>query len=631
MKSKFILIFSLVGFLLLNLFSAQLGIDAYTRQVLIFIGINIVLASGFNLVIGHTGQFSLGHAGFMAIGAYASAAFSLFVSKDLLLQTGNPFFLEHGLFLLALIAGGLAAALAGLLVGIPCLRLRGDYLAIVTLGFGEIIRVIFQNMETLGGPRGLAGIPRMTDLFWVFGCASVTIYVVHALIRSVYGRGFLCTRDDEIAAEAMGVNTTKYKVLAFVLSAFFVGIGGALYAHSVRFITPEAFSFQKSVEILVMVIFGGLGNLAGGVFAAIFLTWLNEILRDVQEWRMVFYALLLIIIMILRPGGLLGTPAEVRRLLRKVGIMRPDTREADTQPLPVPTPSDSFSPDSPTSDPSTALPEPTDLPATALPAEPLLELREVTVRFGGLTAVHKVNLEVGNGELIGLIGPNGAGKTTAFNLITGVYKPSSGSVYFAGKKISGKRPYHITGRGIARTFQNIRLFSSLTVYENIRAACQIHLRHGISHALWRGRAFRREEARVQAIAEELLGIFGLQHLHDQECTSLSYGDQRRLEIVRALATRPRLLLLDEPAAGMNPTEKEELMRLIRFTQQRFQLSVLLVEHDMQVVMGICKRIYVLDHGLCIAQGSPHEIRNNPRVIEAYLGDSLDPVTPSPPC
>lgn len=447
MKSKFILIFSLVGFLLLNLFSAQLGIDAYTRQVLIFIGINIVLASGFNLVIGHTGQFSLGHAGFMAIGAYASAAFSLFVSKDLLLQTGNPFFLEHGLFLLALIAGGLAAALAGLLVGIPCLRLRGDYLAIVTLGFGEIIRVIFQNMETLGGPRGLAGIPRMTDLFWVFGCASVTIYVVHALIRSVYGRGFLCTRDDEIAAEAMGVNTTKYKVLAFVLSAFFVGIGGALYAHSVRFITPEAFSFQKSVEILVMVIFGGLGNLAGGVFAAIFLTWLNEILRDVQEWRMVFYALLLIIIMILRPGGLLGTPAEVRRLLRKVGIMRPDTREADTQPLPVPTPSDSFSPDSPTSDPSTALPEPTDLPATALPAEPLLELREVTVRFGGLTAVHKVNLEVGNGELIGLIGPNGAGKTTAFNLITGVYKPSSGSVYFAGKKNQRQTslPYYRSG------------------------------------------------------------------------------------------------------------------------------------------------------------------------------------------
>lgn len=256
----------------------------------------------------------------------------------------------------------------------------------------------------------------------------------------------------------------------------------------------------------------------------------------------------------------------------------------------------------------------------------LLELREVTVRFGGLVAVSSVNLEIHPGELIGLIGPNGAGKTTVFNVITGVYQPTSGEVRFADEVVSGKRPYHITARGIARTFQNIRLFPSLTVFENVRAACQLHLRHGILHSLWRGKAFLREEAEVRATALELLDIFGLKGQGDQECTSLSYGDQRRLEIVRALATRPRLLLLDEPAAGMNATEKEELMRLIRFTQERFKLSVLLVEHDMRVVMGICERIYVLDHGVRIAQGTPTEIRNDPKVIEAYLGDTLDPET-----
>ncbi len=400
-----------------------------------------------------------------------------------------------------------------------------------------------------------------------YAMAAITIYVVLNLVNSTYGRGFLTVRDDEIAAEAMGINTTKYKVLAFTLAAFFAGIAGGLYAHLKQFINPEGFNFLKSVDIVTMVILGGMGSTGGcrscrhsshhpprGLRASpsqpVLPHWLAPLLAN----RMIPYSLLLILLMLTRPQGLFG------------GIV-PETEKSMSDP------------------------------------EPLLDLRDVTVQFGGLKAVSGFNFCIRHGELVGLIGPNGAGKTTIFNLITGVYRPTSGGILFEGKSVGGKKPYLITKRGIARTFQNIRLFASMSVFDNVRAAFNMHLRHGISHALWRGKGLAAEEARIEREAGELLEIF---HLRRTSATPPARASPMATSVASRSSARwprsPKLILLDEPAAGMNPTEKTELMELIRFVQEKFEIAVLLVEHDMRVVMGICQRIAVVDYGVKIAEG-----------------------------
>jgi branched-chain amino acid transport system permease protein len=312
-RTKTLLLLALAVCGVLSLFVTR--ISPYYYDIIIGVGINIILAASLNLVNGYTGQFSLGHAGFMAVGAYSSSWLTLSFGYLLGLSAVGT----TTSYVIALIAGGLLAALAGLAVGIPSLRLRGDYLAIVTLGFNEIIKGIIQNAEPLGAQRGLGGMAQHTNFFWTYAFAALTVYVVLSLVHSTYGSGFLAVRDDEIAAEAMGINTTKYKVLAFVIGAFFAGVAGGLYAHFKQFVHPEGFNFLRSFDLVVMVILGGMGSTAGVCLAAVLLTilpewlravasspWLPEWLRPIAENRMILYSLLLIILMLTRPQGLFG-------------------------------------------------------------------------------------------------------------------------------------------------------------------------------------------------------------------------------------------------------------------------------------------------------------------------------------
>lgn len=685
------------------------NLQGYFQDIVQRCGIAIIMAVSLNIVNGLTGQFAIGHAGFMAVGAYTGAGITYQVGERLT-HGASP---SLPLMLIAMLAGGLLAALFGYAVGVPSLRLRGDYLAIVTLGFGEIIRVLLENTDELapglhlGGATGFSDAPSLTQsplLFpLIFGTAALVIVLSKNLKFSSHGLAFLSVREDEVAADAMGVNTTSVKVTAFVLSAFFAGVGGTIYAHA-HLIKPDVFSFLLSMNFVVMIVLGGTGSITGAALAAVAVTVLPDLLKPFRDhyhiadvYLQVIFALALVLLMIIRPSGVFGRgeisfKTKRRRILSSTAA--PDaSQENQTQ---------ESATNSTTANSAAELSKSASGPV-------VLDALELTRRFGGLTAVGNVNIRLEQGELVGLIGPNGAGKTTLFNLLTGVYEPSSGHLTFLDKTLAGViewsplqrgvrlvwdgllfvfggwligtvlstvlvpyaatatdshmqaavkwlfvlaglafaigtsprrrkyipglKPFQFAQRGISRTFQNIRLFGELTVLENVRIGTYLRRKTNLFDALFRTPRLEREEQQNIDFARELLQRFNLLKSENEIAKNLPYGDQRRLEIVRALATEPKLLLLDEPAAGMNPQEKAELMTLIRKIRDDFALTVLLIEHDMKLVMGICERIYVLDYGEIIAHGTPEEIRTNPTVIAAYLGEdiheapSAQPITP----
>ena len=565
-------------------------INKYYAGVIIAVGINIIMTVSLNLTTGILGELALGHAGFMSIGAFAAGI----ITKSLVASTGID---PMTALPVSLLAGGLMAAVAGLLIGIPALRLKGDYLAIITLGFGEIIRVVIQNMEITGGAAGISRIPRINNFTITYIIMVLIIMAMFTLARSRHGRAIISIRENAIAAESTGISVTYYKIFAFTLAAFFAGIAGGLYAHQYGRISASVFGFNRSIEYLVMVVLGGMGSITGSIVSATILTLLPEMLREFADYRMLIYSLMLILMMLFRPAGLLGTAefSLVRvwdKVSKKLGI-----KKRDRTPL---------------------------MPAVPLydvgEDAPVLETKNLGIRFGGLQAAEGVNITLKDNEIVGLIGPNGAGKTTVFNLLTGVYAPTEGEVILLGQSLKGKKTHEIAVAGIGRTFQNIRLFKSMTALENIKVAFHARMEYSAVEGILRSPKYAREERGIDIRAKELLRIFKMEEIADVKASNLPYGQQRKLEICRALATNPKVLLLDEPAAGMNPSETKELMETISFVRGFFGVTILLIEHDMKLVMGICERIYVLSYGKLLAQGTPSEIRNNKDVIAAYLGN-----------
>jgi branched-chain amino acid transport system permease protein len=590
----------------------------YWIRIILDAGIAMMLAVSLNIVNGLTGQFSIGHAGFMALGGYTAGSITYYGSLWLWHSAAkHGGFLGGGewMFAASCVVGGLVAAAAGYVVGLPSLRLRGDYLAIVTLGFGEILRTLLQQTNQVlgswaevrtaslrqlvpppvGGAVGFSGLPKYTNLFWVYAFLGVTVVAAYRLKQSSTGRAMISVREDEIVAQSVGVNVTRQKVRAFVLAALFAGMAGGLFAHEFgSILTPSDAGFQRSFEYVIMTVLGGRGSISGVMLAASLVTALPEFLRDFEQYRLIVFALLLIVMMIARPQGLLGVREIWDFWKRRPSV---PAQISPSQPLRI------------------------SAPLTAESA--LLQVDTLSLAFGGLQAVQDFSLRLPPGGLYGLIGPNGAGKTTVFNLLTGLYAPDRGAIRLGSHSLVGLRPHEIAARGMARTFQNVRLHAHLSVLDNVRVAAQLHTRQDLLATFLRTPAFLRAEESTFHRAFDLLEFFGLQSPAFEPSGNLSYGHQRHLEILRALATEPRVLLLDEPAAGLNLAEKRDLAGSLRKLRDQFGVSILLIDHDMGLVMDVCERITVLDHGITIAEGPPSAIRSDPRVIAAYLGEETD--------
>lgn len=562
-------------------------VSSFSITLLNFVGIYALAAIGLTLLTGIAGISSFGQAAFVGISAYATAWVTA-------LNGGSPW--------TGLVLGLALSSAVAFLLGLITLRLQGHYLSLSTIAWGLAIGFLFGNVEGLGKHNGIPSIPPISIgsvplveswqiyyLIWAF--VGVALILVYNLLDSRIGRALRALRGGNMLVESLGIDVFWVKVACFVIAAFLAGLSGWLYAHLSRFVSPTPFEPLMGIEYLMMAMVGGASPI-GGVVGAAIVTLLKNTVQDNLQYLVggasqlevvAFAGLFIVFLQYARQGVVPWMMA----LLPKGEPARP----AEAAPLAV-------------------RPKPAK-------GAPLLSVEEAERRFGGLIAVNKVSFEVRAGEIFGLIGPNGAGKSTMFNLLTGALKANGGRIAFAGSEITGARQAAIARSGVARTFQHVKLRPRMTLLDNVMLGAHPRTGAGLFQGLLR--LNRQEEASIRYEALRQLDRVGLGDKPFEQAGNLPLGSQRVLEIARALAADPILLVLDEPAAGLRKQEKQKLAELLRSLCDNDNLTILLVEHDMDFVMGLVDRIVVMDFGEKLCEGRPAEVRDDPRVQEAYLG------------
>ena len=579
--------------------------DQFIVRLAIQSGIFILLASAHNILM-KVGLLSLGPVAFYGLGAYVSAILTT--------RYDVP-------FPVAFLAAGLAATAAGWVIGRLTLRLRAAYFVLVTLGFAECFRLVALNwIDVTNGPMGITAVPPPARWFvgyvpyfyFILLLVVLTLFGLYRMEHSTIGRAMQAIRQNELLAGSVGISGFRYMMLAALLASFIMGLAGSFYAHFFQFLGPEILAFDLTIAIVVMVVAGGRATLMGPVLGAIVFTVLPEVLRVVQVWRMAIFGLLLMLMMLFMPDGI--WPA-LQLLAQRCFERVTGRRTPAVVPSSLGSPSGSFAAD------SSRPPVPARVEHGVAPtarSQTVLTVERLWVHFGGVHAVHMVDFDVKAGEILSIIGPNGAGKTTILNAITRVGPITAGEISHQDALLNGLRSYEVARHGIGRTFQHTSLFPDVSTRQNLVLAHNGLEPESLHFNLLRTDASVQAAQDAEVAADRILERTRLVPYGASLARSLPYGHQRVLELGIALAARPSLLLLDEPAAGLNPAEVNDLMALIQ--QVRHEgVTVVLVEHDMKLVMSVSDRIVVLDHGRKIAEGRPEEIRTNQRVVEAYLG------------
>ncbi|HET7580274.1 MAG TPA: branched-chain amino acid ABC transporter ATP-binding protein/permease [Bacillales bacterium] len=572
---------------------------------------------GITVALGYAGQIALSQAAFFGLGAYA---FSVLAGM-------------HGVaYWPSFIVGILVPVLAGLILGAICLRLVTHYLALTTIGFGFIIELVLQNWNSVtGGPDGVQNIPRPTipfikDLmisgafglrgdvwFYWFGLLMLAIacFIVFKLRNSRLGRALLAIREDELTAQTNGINVFTAKILAFSLSAGLGGLGGIVFASGYMYISPTQFSYNQSVIFFGMTIIGGSFSIIGTLIGTLFLGILPDLLRSFNQYYNMIFGGLIILTMIFFPRGIWGIATRISGMLRKN-----KAQSNEKAPIKFRTGNLSFlgrklkkgSKDSDISANQSNI------------GNILLDVKGLKKYFGGVKAVDGLDFQVKRGEIHALIGPNGSGKTTVINVLSGIYTATDGMVAFKDNPITNQKPHRIVKQGVSRTFQNIRLFPDLSVIENVMIGNHSRTSANLASVVLNTKRSKSEEREIRRKAEEALEFVGFTK-YEEKARNLSYGQRRMVEIARTLIQEPELLLLDEPAAGMNPEETKELVKLLKRLNE-LGLTLFLIEHDMDLITDVADYVSVLDFGKKISDGKVEEVLKDPEVIKAYLGEEF---------